>query len=1006
MELEVTASAASGEGSIHGSLLSASSETSTNDMSPQQTTSTSSRTGSQQWNTRMRTSAHHKLKHEPGRFQSLDYDACTSDLSTKRLAMYSKRNWYGYSGASVGRWVITVAIGIGIGLVAFFMTRGIEFLIEYKMRCIFPESASGEGEEGAQATMNASQIHGESVDDVVECTAHPLVTFVFWNVLFATLACVPTVFIAPESAGSGIPEVMGYLNGVHIRNFLRMKTLASKVWGTVLIVSSGLAVGPEGPLVHTGAILGSGLTRGHKTCGKKRIHSPALFAMFHNDTDRRDFISMGAAAGFAAAFGAPIGGVLFALEEASSFWSAKLMWRLLLCTSTACFTLSITRSVLDTSVDAGEMNNRFEPGMLTLNTKDNVNFVHEWELVLCGILGCLGGLLGALFNKLNEVVMGWRPKAKPTTQQDLQPVLRCLRMSRQHFYRIMEVLTITLITSLVFFGLPYYGAKSRMWTAYNTSLSQETDPTKNPSLNNGWACRCDDTASHNKCNYQYVDALGTPLDPGSKDPALSYHYVTYQFYCESDDLGNIYYNDMATIFLTGRENAILSLIEAPHRFSFTSLGLIGTTFFLLMLLAFGAAYPAGIFMPTIVIGTAFGALFGQLVKYSLCLARPDMDDLTVSGTTVKCDWSDSGGSTVSTLNWIPHAGPYALLGAVALLGGVQRSSLSLVVIMVEGTGKIDYLLPIILTTVCAKWVGDKLNDGFYHTALHIKGIPFLDNEGVRGLQNLSAKDMMSPNPIIMRDVSTVADVIDIMEGCQHDGFPVVREMNAGKGNAVDVYCGTILRSSLAVLIDQRRFYKEVPLEDAGTRDSAGKMALGGTDGDTELVRVEEDRDAFDVEVGKNAARSKGSIYGSAGTAGDSDAGRSSSTLERNFSNASLDFDTQPHTSMSPATRKTVLMVHEANHRSNQLEYSARVIGMVRDTDHGLLLNVGEAMNRAPYHVLTTTPGQKVHRLFRTMGLRHLVVCDELNQVQGMITRGDLIVCMHEHQGEDGTSLHT
>ena len=43
-----------------------------------------------------------------------------------------------------------------------------------------------------------------------------------------------------------------------------------------------------------------GLTRGHKTCGKKRIVSPGLFAMFHNDTDRRDFISMGAGAGFAA----------------------------------------------------------------------------------------------------------------------------------------------------------------------------------------------------------------------------------------------------------------------------------------------------------------------------------------------------------------------------------------------------------------------------------------------------------------------------------------------------------------------------------------------------------------------------------------------------------------------------------------------------------------------------------------------------------------------------------
>eukprot|EP01047_Picozoa_sp_COSAG01_P020020 COSAG01_NODE_1131_length_11572_cov_84.273337_8_plen_166_part_00 len=54
------------------------------------------------------------------------------------------------------------------------------------------------------------------------------------------------------------PQSALFLAGVHIRSFLRLKTLAVKLWGTVLIVSSGLAVGPEGPLVHMGAILGSG----------------------------------------------------------------------------------------------------------------------------------------------------------------------------------------------------------------------------------------------------------------------------------------------------------------------------------------------------------------------------------------------------------------------------------------------------------------------------------------------------------------------------------------------------------------------------------------------------------------------------------------------------------------------------------------------------------------------------------------------------------------------------
>jgi chloride channel 7 len=45
--------------------------------------------------------------------------------------------------------------------------------------------------------------------------------------------------------------------------------------------------------------------------------------LFSHDSDRRDLISEGAAAGFAAAFGAPIGGVLFALEEATTYFSHR-----------------------------------------------------------------------------------------------------------------------------------------------------------------------------------------------------------------------------------------------------------------------------------------------------------------------------------------------------------------------------------------------------------------------------------------------------------------------------------------------------------------------------------------------------------------------------------------------------------------------------------------------------------------------------------------------------------
>lgn len=155
----------------------------------------------------------------------------------------------------------------------------------------------------------------------------------------ATAAASLCAFIAPAAAGSGIPEVKAYLNGIDAYSILAPSTLFVKVrsqnhlskrlesnilimifywqiFGSIFGVAAGFVVGKEGPMVHTGAcianLLGQGGSRKYKLTWK-------WLRFFKNDRDRRDLITCGAAAGVAAAFRAPVGGVLFALEEAASW---------------------------------------------------------------------------------------------------------------------------------------------------------------------------------------------------------------------------------------------------------------------------------------------------------------------------------------------------------------------------------------------------------------------------------------------------------------------------------------------------------------------------------------------------------------------------------------------------------------------------------------------------------------------------------------------------------------
>lgn len=56
----------------------------------------------------------------------------------------------------------------------------------------------------------------------------------------------------PSAAGSGIPELIGFLNGTFVHHIFNIKTMVAKFLSCALAVSAGLPAGPEGPVIHMG----------------------------------------------------------------------------------------------------------------------------------------------------------------------------------------------------------------------------------------------------------------------------------------------------------------------------------------------------------------------------------------------------------------------------------------------------------------------------------------------------------------------------------------------------------------------------------------------------------------------------------------------------------------------------------------------------------------------------------------------------------------------------------
>lgn len=399
-----------------------------------------------------------------------------------------------------------------------------------------------------------------------------------------------------SAAGSGVAEVRVILSGFVLHGFLGLKTLIIKTLGLILSVASGLSLGKEGPYVHIATCIGNIACR--------------LFSKYdRNDAKRREVLSAAAAAGVAVAFGAPLGGVLFGLEEVAYFFPAKTLFRTFFCCITAALTLKFL--------------NPYGTHKIVMF---QVRYLVDWEYFEIGsfiLVGVLGGAAGAFFIKAS------RRWAK---------TFRRIPMIKSH--PLLEVILVAFITGLI----GYWNVFTKLPVAkllYNL------------------AAPCDDRDNN-------LENLG--LCPE-----------------KSDDIPPILLNLLTAFLIKG----------------------------FLTIITFGIKVPAGIYVPSMVVGGLMGRFVGHVVQWAV-MATPEW--------TVWGDCSKTGATCI-------QPGVYGLIAAGSTMCGVTRLSVTLAVILFELTGSLDYVLPFSLAILVAKWVADAIEPlSIYDLLTEMNSYPFLNNK--------------------------------------------------------------------------------------------------------------------------------------------------------------------------------------------------------------------------------------------------------------------------------------
>eukprot|EP00158_Paraphelidium_tribonemae_P006991 Partr_v1_DN28063_c0_g1_i2_m57260 putative chloride channel len=553
------------------------------------------------------------------------------------------------------------------------------------------------------------------------------------------------VFYEPAAGGPGMPELMSYLNGSKPKADIRFRVMVIKLIGITAIVASGLKSGYDGPFAHFGLITAVLIWKKTNSAVKHRGRfwqktDTDVLPETHNDALL--FGAAGAAAGVAAAFSAPLGGVLFALEEAMSFFHPSLIFQTLCCAIFAFLAKGIPHLLI--SHESGFSMD----GLSWLELGAHCDFPFPlFHLITFSLFGAFFGFAGFAFNWI---------------------VIRVVRFKKKYLFprpylRLLEVAVMCVLTSVANHGIP---------KAFDSCIPYTRMFNHMPVVADLCPITCEDTTSlfrenaacrysiclpdlvREEFNHNLSPIITEAREQCEVDEAFTLKInatAVYQFYEPEEfiihDKSDRCFYPLRTLFGTEPSHTLDVLFSRGKYgiFSATELAIFGGTYFVLALMTYYIMLPCDLVVPSLIIGGVMGRLIGMGVNAILL-----------------------------PMGILPtDPGAFAILGAMTFWASSSHMAIAIAIIAIESSQDLNILPAIMVCIMVSQLVSRRLGASFYHQEIHELGYPFLDHKPPKHLYKTNAGAIMIKDCKCVTENETASDLRAMLDSNAYKAFPVI-----------------------------------------------------------------------------------------------------------------------------------------------------------------------------------------------------------------------------------------